>query len=71
MSVNYVSSWADLDPVTFAQTRVGGYVLVNLATSYKITNSLELTARIDNLLNQHYEEVDGFGTADISRSTVD
>ena len=66
LSANYVSSRADIDPVTFSQTRVGGYTLINLATSYKITNSLEITARIDNLLNQHYEEVDGFGTADIS-----
>ncbi|HET6249301.1 MAG TPA: TonB-dependent receptor [Tepidisphaeraceae bacterium] len=66
LSADYVSSRADIDPVTFAQTRVGGYVLVNLATSYNITHSLQITARIDNLLNEHYEEVDGFGTADIS-----
>jgi vitamin B12 transporter len=39
---------------------------VNLATSYRITHYLELTARVDNLLNQHYEEVAGFGTAGIS-----
>jgi vitamin B12 transporter len=66
LTVNYVSSRADIDPVTFNQIRLGGYTLVNLATSYKVTNNFELTARIDNLLNQHYEDVAGYGTADIS-----
>lgn len=66
LTTNYVSSRDDIDPVTFNRTRIGGYTLVNLATSYKVTDWLELTARIDNLLNQHYEEVAGFGTADIS-----
>lgn len=66
LTVNYVSSRADINPVTFGNTRVGGYTLVNLATSYKITNYFELTARIDNLLDQHYEEVAGYGTADLS-----
>ncbi|HZK79574.1 MAG TPA: TonB-dependent receptor, partial [Humisphaera sp.] len=66
LTANYVSHRADIDPVTFGRTNVGGYVLVNLATSYTINDSLEFTARIDNLLNEHYEEVAGFGTADIS-----
>jgi vitamin B12 transporter len=66
LTANYVSHRADIDPVTFSRTSVGGYVLVNLATAYKITDYLEFTARIDNLLNSHYEEVAGFGTADIS-----
>ncbi len=66
LTVNYVSSRADIDPVTFNQTRLGGYTLVNLATRYKVTNNFELTARIDNVLNTHYEEVAGYGTADLS-----
>ena len=66
LTANYVSHRADIDPVTFGRTNVGGYMLVNLATSYKINDALEFTARIDNLLNEHYEEVAGFGTADIS-----
>ncbi|HWE04749.1 MAG TPA: TonB-dependent receptor [Tepidisphaeraceae bacterium] len=66
LTANYVSHRADIDPVTFNRTNIGGYVLMNLATSYKINDSLEFTARIDNFLNAHYEEVAGFGTADIS-----
>src|SRR6185437_15049325 len=66
LSGTYTSSRADIDPVSFGRTRVGSYLLVNLSTSYKITDHIELTGRIDNLLNQHYEEVAGFGTADFS-----
>lgn len=66
LSVNYVSSRADIDPVTFNNSRVGAYVLVNVSTSYQLSDHVELYARIDNLLNQHYEEVDGYGVADIS-----
>ena len=37
--------------------RLGDYVLVNLAGSYKITPHLELFARIENLADQKYQEV--------------
>ena len=60
VGMNYVSSRADIDPITFATTRLDGYVVVNLATSYKLTDNMTLTMRIDNLLNEHYEEVDGY-----------
>ncbi|MEN3976034.1 TonB-dependent receptor [Emcibacter sp. SYSU 3D8] len=33
------------------------YVLVTLAASYKLTDSLEIYGRIENLVDQHYEEV--------------
>jgi vitamin B12 transporter len=41
---------------------LASYTLVNLAGGYRLTDSLELTARIENLLDTHYEEVYTYGT---------
>jgi len=49
-----------------ANTRVPGYVLVNLAGSYDVNANLQVFARVDNLLNKHYEELFGYGTAGLS-----
>jgi vitamin B12 transporter len=66
LGMNYASSRADIDPVTFATTRLDGYVVVNLATSYKLTDYATITMRIDNLLNEHYQEVDGYQEPSLS-----
>jgi vitamin B12 transporter len=66
IGVNYESSRADIDPITFNDTRTPGYVVVNLATSYQLTQHAMLTLRIDNALNNHYEEVDGYEEPDFS-----
>lgn len=56
----------DIDPISFSQADIGDYTLLNIATSYRLTDHLTLYARAENLLNQHYQEVAGFGTAGIS-----
>ncbi len=61
VGVVYESERPDINPTTFANTNVPGYVVVNLATAYRVTDYATLTLRMDNLFNQHYEEVDGFG----------
>ncbi len=38
------------------------YVLVNLAAEYRITESLSIYGRIENLFGEHYEEVFSFAT---------
>ncbi|HEX8388357.1 MAG TPA: TonB-dependent receptor, partial [Sphingomonas sp.] len=50
---------------TFAQVRVPlqEYVLVNLNAEYKLTRSLALVGRVENLLDEPYEEVFGYVTA--------
>ena len=55
------------DPMTYASTRVdlGGYLLVNLAASYDVTEWLQVYARVNNLFDRKYEEVYGYGTAGI------
>ena len=41
---------------------LGSYTLVRLAGSYGITDNIALTARIENALDAHYEEVFGYRT---------
>jgi vitamin B12 transporter len=38
------------------------YILLNLIASAQLTDRLQAVARLDNLTDQFYEEVRGFGT---------
>jgi vitamin B12 transporter len=64
----YVGERDDFDFSTFPATRVelGDYLLVNLAASYDITKNFQVYGRIENLLDESYEEVKGYGTPGIS-----
>lgn len=42
------------------------YTLVNLAASYQVCKNVKVFGRIENLFDEAYEEVDGYGTADLS-----
>lgn len=42
--------------------RLDAYTLVNLAAAYKVTDNVEVFGRVENLLNEHYEEVFTFGS---------
>ena len=44
-------------------TRLGGYTLINLSASTKLTPDWTLSARIDNLANEDYELARGYATA--------
>ncbi len=46
--------------------KLPGYVVVNLAGSYRLTPWLSLYGRIDNAFDQEYEEVPGFGTSRVA-----
>ncbi len=67
MDINYVGTRDDRDYSTFPATRVtlGPYTLVDLAASYALTKNVTITGRIENLLDQDYQEVAGFGTPGI------
>lgn len=70
LAVIYVGSRCDnvYDPATYAVTRVkmDDYTLVNLAAAYAVTPNIQLFGRADNLFDENYEEVTGYGTAGIS-----
>lgn len=57
----------DMDPVTFTKrVKLDGYTVVNLATSFKLNDNLQIFGRIENLFDKDYEEVKGYGTPGIS-----
>ncbi len=64
LNVNYVGTQFDVfyDPVTYQAEPVemDSYIVADLAASWKLTGSLELTARVSNLFNENYEEILGF-----------
>jgi len=64
LKVNYSGSQQDdfFSPITFVSERVDidPYTVVNLAGSWKLTQSLDLTGRVTNLFDKQYEEVLGF-----------
>ena len=49
--------------VDFGDVRLAGYVLANLTARLQLAEHWTLQARIDNLLDQDYELVDGYNTA--------
>jgi vitamin B12 transporter len=55
---------AYLDPVFFAPTAVTlkAYTLVNLAAEYRLTDKVTLFGRVENLLDEDYEEVFSYAT---------
>jgi vitamin B12 transporter len=44
-----------------ARISLGGYGLVDIAASYKLNNTVEIFSRIDNVFDQEYQEVLGYG----------
>ncbi len=67
LSALYVGPRADVDATSWPATRVKlqSYVLVNLAVTHDVTKNLQVFGRIENLLNERYEEVKGYGTPGI------
>jgi vitamin B12 transporter len=55
------------DAFTFEQSRLtlDEYVLVDLAAHYDLKPNIQIFGRVENLLNENYEEVFGFNTAEI------
>ncbi len=64
LNLNYSGEQQDIffSPITFTSELVDidAYTVVDLATSWKLTQSLELTGRVSNLLDEEYEEILGF-----------
>jgi vitamin B12 transporter len=56
----YTGPRYDIDAVSFARIRRGGYTLVNLTASHALGRQLDINARLTNLTDRDYEEPDGF-----------
>jgi len=64
VNVNYNGKQLDnfFSPVTFTLDRVviPSFTVVDMAAGWRLTKSLDLTARVSNLLDEKYEEILGF-----------
>ncbi len=57
----FIGQRRDVDPVTFSRTAYNNsYAKIDLMGNYNITPRVTAFARIENLLNQNYQEVLGF-----------
>jgi vitamin B12 transporter len=59
-TVLYVGSWVDVNRAGTAPASDDGYTVVNVAGSYDLGHGVTTFARIDNLLDRHYQEPVGF-----------
>lgn len=68
LNLVYVGKRDDSDYSTWPATQVelDEYVLVDLAASYDITGNIQIFGRVENLLDEDYEEVKGFDTPELS-----
>jgi vitamin B12 transporter len=60
--VTYNAERYDSDINTFARTELAAYTLARLALSWRATEAVRLTLRIENLFDADYELVDGYNT---------
>ena len=54
------SSQADLDPVTFGTSRVGGYGKLDASLQWQWLDAISLQLKVGNLFDKTYEVVDGY-----------
>ena len=65
-SVVYTGRRKDIDSVTFARISTPSYTVVNLAGSYRISETWRFFGRVKNLLDKDYEPADGFQAAGVT-----
>ncbi|WP_280540079.1 TonB-dependent receptor [Chromohalobacter sp. 11-W] len=54
----------DTDFVTYGDTTVAGYGVIDLRTSWQVTPMIELSAKMENAFDKEYQLVDGYNTQD-------
>ncbi len=60
LSADYVGKRKDIDRVSGVVKTVQDYTVFNASMTYTVNPSLRLEARVENLLDKHYEPADGF-----------
>jgi vitamin B12 transporter len=67
LRIDYTGDQDDLFFGTFPSTRVvlDNYTLVNVSSSYQISDNINVYGRLENLLDEDYQEVFGYATAGI------
>jgi len=66
LSANYNGEMEDVNFGASEFVTLDDYLLVNIAGSYKLDDNFELFGRVENLLDEDYEEVFGFSSAPVT-----
>lgn len=66
LTAHYVADNLDTNFGDFSTVSLDPYWLVNVGASYKLQPGVEVFGRVENLLNQQYQEVYGFETAGVA-----
>lgn len=61
LTVRAEGDQADIDPALFARATRDGFVTADLAGSYEIADGVEITGRVENLNDEDFQEVLGYG----------
>ncbi len=62
----WVSNWLDVGRLDFAREFAPNYKVINLAVNYDVNPHLTVFGRIDNLLDQHYQNPIGYEHAGLA-----
>ena len=60
--LSYNGARFDSDINTFARTELPAYTLLRLYGAWRVTDHITLTARLENVTDEHYELVSGYNT---------
>jgi len=60
LTVLWVGSRPDVDPVTFERVELSSHLTGNLSLAYELLEGLEVLARLQNVADEDYEEVAGY-----------
>jgi vitamin B12 transporter len=60
LTLLWIGSRADVDPVSFERIELDSHLTGNLALAYELLRGLELTLRLHNLSDERYQEVAGY-----------
>ena len=67
LNVVHIGERKDIDSEDWNRIKtLAAYTVVNLAAAYDLNDNLRLTGRVENLFDEDYEEVSGFGTPGIA-----
>jgi vitamin B12 transporter len=60
LTVLYVGSRDDVDPITFGRSRATSYTTCDLSLAYSLWTGVEITGRVLNVFDEEYSEVLGY-----------
>jgi vitamin B12 transporter len=60
LTLLWIGSRADVDPVTFQRVELGSHLTANLGLGFELHGAFELLLRVQNLADESYQEIAGY-----------